>query len=151
MPYNVVFEYDATLGGLYGTRKFEIFLSKADFKKTIHRHKFVIAKGISDQEARDLVALTPEICRYMAAIQDYFDNTTNPNSIELYNELKSIREHVIVSDREVIFAREWDRINAKPFIKYFKVLAERNPSTIKSFAIMWAISAINDLDTGEVL
>jgi len=73
--YNVVFEYDETMGGAYGNRFWTSYKNLEDFKAVFKDRpgQIIIAKGVTQAEALNLTSLTPEICRLMGAIEQIFE------------------------------------------------------------------------------
>ena len=77
--YNFVSEYFDPKSGKTGTRLWSSFANKAEADSSNLRSQpgyRIIAEGISEDEARDLLALTPEICILTATVEDIF---TGPN------------------------------------------------------------------------
>ncbi len=74
MPYIVVFEYDKTMGGSYGTRFIIEYATKEAFDSRENKNDgtIIVAEGISQDEAQDLVALTPEICVALASLEEAY-------------------------------------------------------------------------------
>ena len=71
--YNVVFEYTVKADGYAGNRFIIGYTDEADFlaRNTRQNERFrIIAQGVNSNMARDLVSLTPEICRLTAAVQE---------------------------------------------------------------------------------
>jgi len=68
--YNVVFEYNETMGGLYGVRTWTSYKNQKEYEtfSKSHSGETAIYMGISQQEALNLTSLTPEICRLMGGI-----------------------------------------------------------------------------------
>ena len=62
-----VFEYTAEVGGYQGCRFITPFSSTDEQPK--NTHTVLVAKGVTNEEATDLVACCPEICYLLAAVE----------------------------------------------------------------------------------
>lgn len=83
--YNVVFEYTEVAGGYRGVRTITAWSTKEDFKKAwesspeMQKTNKILAEGVSDQVAQELVSLTPLQCDINACIHE----ATNPETGEI--------------------------------------------------------------------
>lgn len=161
LDYNVVFEYTPKIGGYAGIRFIRGYNDEADFQN--HNQKpndtyLVIAKGITMDEAQDLVALTPEICRFTAAIYELCDNDEG----KVYKGMITHQLHSacfgIAHDREWIEKKDLDPVPVGAIVKPTGDQTERDqlyqfiletyyfPTLVygRSFGL------INDLDTARI-
>jgi len=123
MSYNVVYEYNRKAGGYAGIRFFTSFKDKSKYdafelQKTDGSEICnAIMEGLTVKQAQDLTALTPEVCRLTAAVQEACDNddgrieNVSLLSYQLFNSAMAI-----IHDRE---ARE--ESNQLPLVPYISV------------------------------
>lgn len=89
MTYNVVFESKSD--GYTGFRHKDSFSGKAEFLKSAdaHDNKYsILARGVSDEEAQDLLSRTPDICFFTAAIQEGCNHQGNIDLFVLNYQLE---------------------------------------------------------------
>lgn len=148
--YNVVFEYDATMGGAYGSRFWTSYESHEEFEK-LSREKsdgtIVIASGINQEEAIDIVSLTPEICRVMCAVEQAFQDETTP-SREMVSFHIANAKQAIAYDRQRIGERGLARHMAQDYIDHFTQMC-KPPKDIKT-ATMRGLLVVNLNPLGQV-
>lgn len=79
--YNVVFEYGLSMPKIYGCRFFVSYESKEVFEARNNKDDGteVVAEGISEEDAQDLVALTPEVCILLQILEDAFQGINSPD------------------------------------------------------------------------
>lgn len=149
MSYNVVFEYDETLGGAYGTRFWTSYSNIKEFE-LLNKNltgMTIIAKDVTDEKALDLTSLTPEICRLMHAVEEVY--LENPDaSMERMSHAMSMARYAIEHDRAHIYIHDLERIDASKYITAFKVMiaSERTFKTVTMSVYM--LSCLNQF--GEV-
>ncbi len=120
MSYIVVFEYDKTMSGTYGSRFIVDYHSKEAFDGREQKDDgtTALAAGISEDEAQDLLALTPEICVVFATLEEAYQgiHTPSPRRTEwaFDNAQMSIALH-----RERIQVRSLARPDVSEMIDYF--------------------------------
>lgn len=150
MSYNAVFEYDKTLGGVYGVRTWTGYTDKAEFEKLRHPDQIVIAENVSQDEALDLTSLTPEICRLIGAIeQAYIENPKA--SMEMINYSIVMANYAISYDREHIRKSGLARINAEKYIAHFKQMITDDPDSFKTASMKGIMVCLKNEHTGEVI
>jgi len=123
MSYNVVYEYNKKAGGYTGIRFFTSFNNKEEYEASKLQKDNdseicnAIADGLTVKQAQDLTALTPEVCRLTAAVQEacYDEDGTIGNPSLLPHQLFN-SAFAILHDRE---ARE--ESNQLPLVPYITV------------------------------
>jgi len=143
VEYNVVFENDSSWRGGYGIRSWNSYLSQQDFADSqINRAgQKIIALGVTEEEARDLCCLTPEICRLIGAVEEAYTFNSDPNSTQLELQLYKAR-FAIMKDRQRIVelglgSKKYD---AMKYIKFFTKLLDDQGLNVKT-ATMIALLA----------
>jgi hypothetical protein len=116
--YNVVFEYDETMGGAYGNRFWTSYKNLEDFKAVFKDRpgQIIIAKGVTQAEALNLTSLTPEICRLMGAVELAYQDNPKPD-MELVKYAITNAKYAIAYDRKHIEEKDLKRIDAKKYIE----------------------------------
>lgn len=149
--YNVVYEYDDTMGGAYGNRFWTSYLSRAEFDAISLRGTgmVVIAEGVTDEKAIDLTSLTPEICRVMLVIENNFIENPNPSNDQIRFGFTNAF-YAIEADRSRIELNHLQRPDATKYIDAFNQMANAEPTTRKT-AAMKAIMVLPFNDFGELL
>lgn len=153
MDYHIVIQNGIRSDCLFGIRYHVTYISKDSFLGTPKLDESIalcLAEGITNQEAEDLVALTPEICLYMETIEEHFSQNQFPNTFLLQKALENTRATVVERNRTSLLSSKLKRINAKPFVEHFEKIARENSQSIKSFATMWVLSTIVNQHTGQV-
>lgn len=126
MSYIVVFEWNESSGGKYGSRVKIDFTNKSEFNREDYPNQIVIAEDVTDDDARNLVCLAPEICHLMATVEQAHLDNPKVSSRLLFNKISTIVNFVIPADRERIQQRGLIRYDATKYIKHFeKIMAER--------------------------
>lgn len=149
--YNVVFEYDKTMGGLYGVRTWTSYKNQKEYKTfaKYHSGEKAIALDVSQEEALNLTSLTPEICRLMGALEQVFSENSDPLPERVKHTLTNAK-YAIVYDRKHIAANGLRRIDARKYINAFKKLIRDTQYTFKG-ARMSGIMIVCLDDLGQVL
>lgn len=123
MKYNVVFEYDETMGGSFGCRFWTSYQNETEFLSLNKKLDgiTIVAKGITEKEALNLTSLTPEICRLMGAAEQIF--FSNPEATQEYVDfVMSNALYAIAHDREHIAINNLDRYDATKYINAYMFL-----------------------------
>lgn len=101
--YDVVFEYTKYVGGYAGVRFVIPYSNKTNFNRINsipNRRTNIIAQGVSEEQALNLCALTPEICQLTAIIDEIChsqDGRINqklivPNLAQVISTIEEYRE-----------------------------------------------------------
>ncbi|HEX9008571.1 MAG TPA: hypothetical protein VF837_04895 [Patescibacteria group bacterium] len=148
--HNVVFEYLAEAGGYAGTRFYCSYRSLAESQKAGNDPRLkIIAEGVSDDEAQNLTALTPEICRITAAIHEASyrgDGTVDPAILHHHLQMAVF---AIMHDRELI-----DRLKLNRPENYatVEVGAEKNEvNSLLNVALDYAKDPYGEVDIDNIL
>ncbi len=149
--YNVVFEYDETMGGAYGVRTWTSYTDRAKFEEIFKGRpgEIVVARGVSQEEALNLTSLTPEICRLMCAVEQAYQDNPKPD-MELVKYAITKAKYAIAYDRKHIEEKDLKRIDAKKYIEAFNKLTKNQRFTFKG-ASMGGIMLACFNNLGQVL
>lgn len=133
--YIVVFEYNETMGGLFGVRFFTPFPNRTAFETASVGlvGQSVIAADVTKEHAEELVHLTPEICRLMGAVETVYREYPNPNTNQVMSEI-SMAKIAIEYDREYLKHHHRTRPDARKYLDAFRklVLVKEGPLTLKT-------------------
>lgn len=99
-----VYEYTKKAGGLAGLRFTKKFHNKAEYLTTDCPNAREIIADTTEKNAEYLIALTPEICRFTAAIEA---SCNDDNTVDTY----SFARHLTLAVAEVLYDREYIRKN----------------------------------------
>jgi len=133
--YNVVFEYTAKAGGKTGTRFTTKYKDSAEFQKSaIIPGTKVIAEGVSEKIASNLISFTPEICRITAGIEKSC-NTDGTLDIYIIDRNLSLAVSEIKYDRHYITDNQLD-----PFSSDFEKCVVGTEQTEKNRLLQKALS-----------
>lgn len=129
MSYNVVFEHTVKAGGYAGVRTWTSYKDKADFEAMnadADEIRFVVAEGVTGDEALNLCSLTPEVCYLTAAVQEmcYADDGHIDTDLAAFHLEKAIL--AIAENRKHRLANELFPSSSFPFVKIGKENTEKN-------------------------
>lgn len=151
MSYNVVFEHDESNGGLYGCRTLIPFSHKEAFEKRTFPKKNIVAQDISDKEAKNLIALCPEVCRLMGIIEQSYQEDPKIGIQELRIKIDTINTFVIKSDRIYIEENSLTRIDARKYIAHYRKMIADDPMSFKTASMQGIMMVLLNKYTGEML
>ncbi len=152
--YRVVFEKNEHSLGLFGSRMAVPYASKRAFEELsvssfMPDNKLaLLAEGVTEQEAIKLVALTPEICTLMAAIE----NTKFSNLAEDFYLVKSA---MVTAHRQILKNRDIIKTNclllsdASKYINAFKRMTVGAPLSLKVASQLSALKLLRN-DQGQI-
>lgn len=104
MSYNVVFEYTTKAGGLAGLRFTKKFHDQAEYQATTIPNTKVVIPDTSEKNAEFLIALTPEICHFTAAVEA---SCNSDGTIDIY----TIGRHLSLAICSVQYNRKYLKEN----------------------------------------
>mgnify|MGYP003421245627 CR=1 FL=1 len=150
MSYNVVLEIDETEGGLFGSRNHVPYTAKEKFDEQSIVGQKIIAQGVSDEEAKNLVNLTPEVCILMGLIEQCYQDNPKITTEELRSTISIYRNYFISESRIHIETHSLTRIDARKYIAHFRKMILDDPWSLKSASMRGVMVNLLDEYTGEV-
>lgn len=144
MPYIVVYENNQTSGLLNGCRYYMEYKDESHVKSQ-EPYANIIASGVSLDEAKQLTALTPEICIFAGIIDTYGSDITLDQA-----RLVEIEAHFVIQGvRREIAQNNLTRPDATSQISHLKSIAIQD--TNQSAILRGYLARIADPYTGQVL
>lgn len=146
MSYIVVYENNQTSGLLYGCRYYMEFPDQASVKEDQGKpYADVVASGVSFAKAKQLTALTPEICIFAGLIETYGLDISLDHA-----RLVEIEARFVIEDiRREIQDHNLARLDATKQLNHLKSLAKQD--TNQSAILKGYLARIIDPYTGQVL
>jgi len=133
MHYTVVFENSELTNGLFGTRFLVHYEDKKDYlrKKTESPMLSVLAEDATEYEFKNHLALTPEICRLMAAIEEAHQSNLKVTPARIFSVHIPIAIRLIELDRQWIGENNLTRPDASKYVSFFqKMVAQRHTAKL---------------------
>ncbi len=130
MHYSVVFENTELTNGLFGTRFLVHYEDREEYmnKKTESPILSVLAEGATEYEFKNHLALTPEICRLMAAIEEAHQSNPKVTSAKIFSVYVPIAIRLIELDRQWIGENNLTRPDASKYVSFFQKMIAQRPT-----------------------